>query len=301
MPVTAQDLDFYREHGYVVLEGALTDHDLHPLIQDHNAVVDDMAQQLLADGRITDVCADETFETRLARLVDQLDDTEDIAQIGFVPDIGFTRRRGTFDMLRNRNLLDAIEPFIGPEISCNPVSHIRPKMPGTDVAFHQDAVFTAPEAKDILQVTVWFPLVPSTEENGCLIVQPGVHDERRVYWTYSKDLPDTERVALPMDKGDVLIMHKLTPHGSGPNHTNAVRWSMDLRYQKTGDPSPRPEWPSLVTRSADPSIESRYEDWRDAWAAAIEVTPRQLRYPRPDEPLPFTGQMYADHAISEDS
>ena len=69
----------------------------------------------------------------------------------------------------------------------------------------------------------------------------GVHKYHTVYWAYGRDLPDVERVSLPMEKGDVLIMHKLTPHGSGPNKTDVVPWGMDLRYQKTDEPSPRPE------------------------------------------------------------
>lgn len=288
MTVTADQLDFYAEEGYVVIEGALDDEDLTPLIQAHELIVDEIARDLHRQGRIASAYEDESFETRLARMA------EECEQIDGVPDIGNTRRRATFDFLRNRRLVDVIEPFIGPEISCNPVSHIRPKMPGTDVAFHQDAVFTTQDARDILQVTVWIPLVPATAENGCLQIQPHVHQERTVYWTYSKDLPDTEPITLPMAKGDVLIMHKLTPHGSGPNQTDAVRWSMDLRYQKTGEPSPRPEWPNLVARSRlDPSTETIYEDWRDAWAEALARTPEKLSYPRPDRPLPFEGEMFA--------
>ena len=112
---------------------------------------------------------------------------------------------------------------------------------------------------------MWLLLVRATEENGCLQVMPGVHNDRIVYWAYGRDLPDVERVSLPMEKGDMLIMHKLTPHGSGPNKTDAVRWSMDLRYQKTDEPSPRPEWPSQIVRSrSDPACETTYEDWRNA-------------------------------------
>ena len=287
MNVEQRHLDSYREQGYVVFRDALDDADLGPLIDDHEQIVDEMARDLGARGKVGDLAESAGFDRRLARLAEQCPEVDNC------PDIGFTRRRGTFEFLRNANLLDLIEPFVGPEITWNPVSHVRPKMPGTDVAFHQDAVFTAPEAKDILQVTVWLPLVEATEENGCLQVMPGVHSRGTVYWTYSKDLPPVEPVALPMRKGDVLIMHKLTPHGSGPNATDAVRWSMDLRYQKTGDPSPRPEWPSLVARSRrDPRTETEYEAWRDEWAAATARTPEQLRYPRPDRPLPFGGEMY---------
>ena len=39
MKVTSEQLDFYKEEGYVVIEGALTDDDLEPLIQEHNLIV----------------------------------------------------------------------------------------------------------------------------------------------------------------------------------------------------------------------------------------------------------------------
>jgi len=287
MRVTDEDLDFYKDQGYVIISGGLSDEDIEPLIEDHNLIVDQMARTLHQQGKLENIYENELFDRRLARMA------EDCTEVDNCPDIGFTRQRGTFDFLRNERLVDLIEPFIGPEITCNAVSHIRPKLPATDVVFHQDAVFTTPEARGVLQVTVWVPLVEATEENGCLQVQPRVHQQQMVYWSYGRDLPQTERVSLPMKKGDVLIMHKLTPHGSGPNDTDAVRWSMDLRYQKTGEPSPRPEWPSLVARSRrDPSLETVYEDWRDQWAAAIEQHPKQLSYERPTEPRPFAGEMY---------
>ena len=287
MNVTSEQLDFYKEEGYVLVEGGLTDDDLEPLIQGHSVIVDEIARDLHKQGKIANLYENEPFDRRLARLADECD------EVSGCPDIGITRRRHTFEFLRNQNLVDLIEAFIGPEITCNPVSHVRPKMPSTDVAFHQDAVFTTREAQGILQVTVWMPLVEATEENGCLQVLPRIHQQRIVYWSYSRDLPQTGRIALPMKKGDVLFVHKLAPHGSGPNNTDAVRWSMDLRYQKTGEPSPRPEWPSLVARSRrDPDAETSYEDWRDAWAAALEKTPKQIHYERPSEPLPFTGEMF---------
>ena len=287
MQVTSEQLNFYKEEGYVIIKGGLSDDDIAPLIQDHNIIVDEIAQDLHQQGKINNLYENEPFETRLARLADVCN------EIDGCPDIAHTRRRGTFEFLRNHNLIDLIEAFIGPEITCNAVSHIRPKLPKTDVVYHQDAVFTTPQAQSILQVTVWVPLVDVNEANGCLVVQPRVHQRRTVYWSYGKDLPQTERVLLPMKKGDVLFVHKLTPHGSDFNNTDAIRWSMDLRYQKTGDPSPRPEWPSLIARSRrTPDSESRYQDWHDQWATALEKNPKQISYERPTEALPFTGEMF---------
>ena len=287
MHVTSEHLDLFKEEGYVVIEAGLTDDDLEPLIQDHNVVVDQIARDLHQQGKISDLCENEPFDRRLARLADQCD------EIDGCPDIGATRQRGTFEFLRNQHLVDLIEPFIGPEITCNAVSHVRPKLPATDVGFHQDAVFTTQEAQGILQVTVWVPLVEVTAENGCLQVQPRVHQQGLVYWSYGRDLPQIEKVTLPMKKGDVLFVHKLTPHGSDFNNTDMVRWSMDLRYQKTGEPSPRPEWPSVIVRSRrDPHSETSYQDWHDQWAAALEKTPTQIRYERPSEVMPFKGEMF---------
>ena len=289
MNVSQAQLDHYHNAGYVVFEGGLTDADIDPLIEDHERVVDDIARTCFNQGKIADLCESEAFPTRLARLADQCD------EIDGCPDVGATRQRATFEFLRNERLIDLIEPFIGPEITCNAVSHVRPKLPGTDVPFHQDAIFTTQEAKDNLQVTVWVPLVDATPENGCLEVQAGVHRARTVFWKFGSNLPEQEPVQLPMRKGDVLIMHKLTPHGSGPNSTDAVRWSMDLRYQQTGKPSPRPEWPVLICRSRrDPSSETLYEEWCDQWATGLEETPKQLSYKRPDSPLPYEGVMYLD-------
>ena len=292
MNVTEEHLRFYEEEGYVVLEGALTKEDLEPIIQDYTAVVDEKARELHSEGKIENLYADEPFESRMARVAEEARDDQG-SKLGNL-DIGATRRPATFEFLRNKNLVDAIEPFIGPEISCNAVSHMRPKMPGEEVPFHQDAVFTTQDALNNLQITVWLPLMDVDEENGCLQVRPGVHKSKTIYWAYGSDLPkDDEAVILPMKKGDVLIFHKLTPHGSGPNSTDQVRWSMDLRYQQTGYPSPRPEWPSATVRSRrDPASETKYEEWRDAWAAGLEETPKQLHYERPKEPTEYTGEMW---------
>ena len=44
--VTAGDLAFYQQHGYVVLAGVLTDDDLEPVIQDHVDIVEDVERQM---------------------------------------------------------------------------------------------------------------------------------------------------------------------------------------------------------------------------------------------------------------
>ena len=75
---------------------------------------------------------------------------------------------------------------------------------------------------------------------------------------------------VPMRRGSILVMHRLTMHSSLPNRSAGVRWSFDLRYQPVGQPTGRPWFPSFVARSRnDPSQE--IHDWRD-WAALWEAT-----------------------------
>jgi ectoine hydroxylase-related dioxygenase (phytanoyl-CoA dioxygenase family) len=74
-----------------------------------------------------------------------------------------------------------------------------------------------------------------------------------------------------MHKGSVLLMHKHTPHSSGRNTTDGVRWSMDLRYQATGTPTGRPFHPAFVVRSQrDPnSVLTDYDVWCRRWVEAL--------------------------------
>ena len=48
MSITDKHLEFYKEHGYVVLESIMSDDDLDPIIQDYIAIVDDKARVMHA-------------------------------------------------------------------------------------------------------------------------------------------------------------------------------------------------------------------------------------------------------------
>ena len=296
--MTEEYVERYIEEGYVVVEGGLTDADLEPVIQDYTAIADDIAQGLYSHGRISDLYADEPFESRLARIAQEDDETYHNDN---VLDVGSTRRRGTFEFLRNENLLDLVEPLVGPEIACNSITHIRAKLPADEAGerqsnvapWHQDAIFTTMESHHILQITVWLPLCDATLENGCLHVRPGIHRQKKVFWGYDAEWDRVEPIAVPMKKGDVIFIHKLMPHGSYGNRTDGVRWSMDIRYQQAHEPSPRPEWPSLVARSrTDPSSETSYEVWRDAWQRGLHESPSKKGYERPSGVTDYEGYMF---------
>ena len=75
-----------------------------------------------------------------------------------------------------------------------------------------------------------------------------------------------------MRSGDVILMHKHTIHGSLPNVSADIRWSLDLRYNPTGQPTGRPEFPGFVARSRrNPASELRDPEARATlWSGALD-------------------------------
>ena len=276
-------IEQFQTEGYLLVEDALAAADLAPVIDEYAAYIDRRAHELLAEGRISQLYADEPFARRLACICRE--DAELYREL----DIMYLRGRASFEFLRNPTLLDIVECLVGPEITCSPIQHIRPKLPnglaprGSDphvVPWHQDAGVAWAEADAHFILTVWLPLTEAIEENGCLQIMPGGHIDgllrhhtRRGAGTkiVGAELPRVHPVTLPMRPGSLLLMHNHLPHRSTKNQTDTVRWSADLRYQKTGTPTGRPYHPEFVARSrANPAAElSDYAAWCEMWRTAL--------------------------------
>lgn len=175
MQLTPTQIDQFCQDGFLVAEDIVTASDLEPVIEEYTAWIDQKAQQLHNEGAITDLCENADFSHRFVCLYAQ---SPDIAQ-GM--DIMHMRGAAIFAFLQNPRLLDAVESLIGPEITCNPIQHIRAKPPstrqGTDfytVPWHQDLGVTWAEADHSDIITCWLALVDATVENGCMEVLPGI-------------------------------------------------------------------------------------------------------------------------------
>lgn len=121
----------------------------------------------------------------------------------------------------------------------------------------------------------------------CLAVVPSSHTDgltphcgksyRRIPST-SMEIPDHllrgEPVPIPMGPGDVLFMTKTTQHSSLNNLSNGIRWSFDIRYNPTGQPTGRSEYPGFVARSR--SNPKSVLPNRDAWEALWVDASRKL-------------------------
>ena len=54
-----------------------------------------------------------------------------------------------------------------------------------------------------------------------------------------EEVSEAERQPLPTKVGSMVMFSSMIPHGSLVNHTDTIRWSMDLRYQALGKPTGR--------------------------------------------------------------
>jgi phytanoyl-CoA hydroxylase len=288
------DMERFAAEGYIVLEGLLDPReDLDPVRAEYEELLDRLARRWHAEGNLPATHADLPFAQRFARVLRDATNVDVMQHFDFAlpfkgirPDTPIHVGPEVFRLLTNSRLLDAVEEVVGPEIYSNPIQHVRIKPPERDLPealrynrllaaaqWHQDQGVHLPDADETHMLTVWIPVTDATEENGCLCVVPGSHRSGLATHctTNGPYIPDAllggDPLPLPMRRGSVLFMDHLTKHASLSNHSDGIRWSFDLRYQPTGQPTGRPMFPGFVARSriqpsgalTDPGA------WADLW------------------------------------
>ncbi len=226
---------FYLDQGYLHLKQALSHNDLESITKCVKQAVDQHANKLLDDGKITNAYVDESFERRLAAIYEN----NDIGLRGWYP---FTREQELYDLIVHPVITKHLESLLGPAFSWMGGYHLRPKLPESSLMsfpWHQDSQYYGAPTQYTHLITVWIPLVDVNEENGCLWVIPASHKWGLLHGERGKDLnmrtkenveEKGEPIPLPMKVGDVLFLSNLTFHSSRPNQSNTVRWSIDIRY-----------------------------------------------------------------------
>ena len=299
--LSSDQLSRFQRDGYLLVEGVLeTTAVIEPLFAEYGEVLDRLAHELRDRGELASTYADLEFAARLIRIYRETGRDHcryfdpSLVTSGVTPDTPFWAGPAVFRIITHERVLDLVECLIGPEIYSNPVQHIRIKPPerllpdgATDVLaranpWHQDNGVVDPVADGTDMLTVWIALSDAPVERGCLQVIPRSH--RQALRTHCPGTPgrpfaipdallDFERATpVPTRAGDMILMHKHTIHGSLPNVSEQIRWSLDLRYNPTGQPTGRPEFPGFVARSRrDAESELRDpEAWARLWGGARE-------------------------------
>ena len=248
MPLSPEQIRFFQDEGYLVVENLIPVADLQPVMEEINDEIEIRAQKLFARGELSQTYSNHGFETRLAKISEETD------KLAVSIWNGILHGPAIFHLISHPRLVDVAEQLCQtPEIIASSVYRLRPKIPHYGygaVPWHQDSSYFEPYCDNSLVLTAWVPLVDADEENGCMWVIPGTHrlaivphqlaGGGKYLGIEEKDLPAGKRLCCPVRKGGALLITNRTVHGSFENETDGVRWSMDLRYQSAALPTNAP-------------------------------------------------------------
>ena len=257
--LTEEQISFYRDNGYLVVEDVFAPEELAEL----NRVTDEFIEQSKRVGssnEVFDVAPDHAAEApRVRRVKDP-----------------HVRHPVYAAAMRNENLIAILEGLIGPGVRFDHSKlNIKPVSGGAAVEWHQDWAFYPHTNDDILAVGVL--LEDCFEENGPLQVIPGSH-KGPVYNHHSNgvfvgacdpgDLGEQtgQAVALTGRAGSCTFHHVRALHASSENRGTRERRLLLFSYAAVD------AWPIVDAYELD-EFNSRILTGEPTW------TPRQVELP----------------------
>jgi hypothetical protein len=263
------ELQGYQADGYLVRRGVIPEATLAGVRSVFEELVDRLAHRWLGEGFVTSTYDDLPFEKRFAALRTELPARFPTSwRKGLVsPEV--------FQLWQLPELLGPIRSLVGDEVYAHGVWNGRPREPGVmlqKILWHQDAhYYKRWDAADGPLVSVWLPLVPVDEHNGCLQMLPGSHRqgyiERHTGFNGLFTVDDAviaahTPVSLAMQPGDALFFSDTTVHQSLDNQSDGVRWSIDIRFGAAteGIMSKTPRGYRCFSATDPTSVES-YDTW----------------------------------------
>lgn len=286
-----KQIEAFKRDGVLVVEDVLPTDVLAGVKAEYVALMDQLYEHWQTEGLVGEPVTPDFWGKLLTAYQAGCDwfQAMDISLPGdqIMADTPFHFGPAVFDMITAPRMLDMVEDLIGPEITSNPIQHVRIKPPAADLAadevrahiaatdWHQDRGVALEEADQTDMITVWLAITDATVENGCLQVMPMGDEQRMLPHCPKKQtaiadgfIDESRARPLPVKAGGAVIFHPLTPHSSLVNRTQGFRWSFDLRYHVTGQNSGREHFPSFVARSRS-RPETALKDWR-AWRGMWE-------------------------------
>ncbi|XP_077294009.1 phytanoyl-CoA dioxygenase, peroxisomal-like [Arctopsyche grandis] len=230
-PLTKEQKDFYEKNGYLVIKKLIPDDILEKCRQHFvdlcNGAVDKGPMVMMREIALME--AGYTGENLYNKVQDILYDN-------------------VFSLYTEYpKLLDVISSFTGPNIM-GMHSMLINKPPGTTRhPPHQDLYYFPFRPANRI-VASWTAMEDVYKENGSLFVIPGSHkgelfihrypvsDDNKINKAYHgiqnefEIAPESERVYVPMEKGDTVFFHPIMVHGSGPNTTKNFRKAISCHY-----------------------------------------------------------------------
>jgi len=280
--LSPEQLAYYRQHEYLILRGVVPEAILNGAQATIERWVESRIQAWIKVGKLSRDYRECSFDTRLMRAWNAAgkpaynpNPTQEI--VG--PEM--------YDVLRFPLFIQiAQEIFESKNISANGVFHCRPDLPEqsfTDTPWHQDAQ-CCPSLAGTKFVVMWFPLMDVDEHNGCLQAAIGRQHQDRVFPNYKDPTgyyismrPDdatklTQLETLRMKRGDLLFFNEMLPHRAIPNHSNSIRWSIDIRYNESSNSAVIAANRSFICAHENPAlVDNSYEQWVRCMSLPIDM------------------------------
>ena len=169
---------------------------------------------------------------------------------------------GFRDLFDGNKLRGAVSDLLGEEAILFK-DKINFKMPGGDgFKPHQDQQAGWSTYANFF-ITALVSIDAATEENGCLELVSGYHDQGLIgeEWAPLTDsqIREMNPVPYPTEPGDVVFFDSYAPHGSGPNMSDQKRRVLYVTYNRLGDGDHREQYYADKRASYPPDIEREPE------------------------------------------
>ncbi len=273
LQLTPAQIQFYREQGYIGVEGVFSADEVAEL----RRVTDEFVEKSRA-VTVSDAVFDlEPSHTppypRLRRLKN--------------PTKQHTAYRRA---LTHPNVLAIVSQLIGPDLTCNGDKlNLKLADVGSPVEWHQDWAFYPHTNDDLLAVGI--AIDDSTLENGCLMVLPGTHlgplldhhqDGHFAGAVTEPGFRPDGAVPIMLKAGGISIHHVRTLHGSAPNRSSRARRLLLFQYCAAD------AWPLLL---GDKPWETYAASLvQGALKSRPRLAPVPVQLPLP--PAPYGGSIY---------
>ena len=229
--LTQEQIDFYQENGYIIIEDFLTPDELETWRVNVDDAVAQRAGRITAGGpRSADRVKDEEsrhYDKVFVQRMNLWTDHAGMRELMFDPRLGkmASELAGVDGMRIWHDQALIKQPWANP------------------TGWHLDNPYWSYSSR--AAITIWLALDDATLQNGCLYFLPGAHksanfdgatigpnisDLFEIYPQWAK----LESAAAPMKAGSCSFHNGLMPHGAGANMTPGWRRAMTCAYMPDG-------------------------------------------------------------------
>ena len=126
MGITPDQIESYKEDGFLVIDDLFDPSELQVLYDDFNSVVDNWANFYYKQGQLSNLFEDDPFEHRLFSIYQALEGNcyELLSAVS-----GKRKTAGMFHVMMLPQILEVVESVIGAEILVHPQFNARAKLP----------------------------------------------------------------------------------------------------------------------------------------------------------------------------